>query len=283
MASLIDPATKIIFCEGQPNSLDSIFLSNILPPSTALIRPVGGKYGMKAFIEGFLSGYSVDKQPKYIGFRDRDFDVEPPEQSQLVELAGAKPIWLTHLACIENYLIDSALIWQYWNERASISTWHHGASPSVDLIDEYIDSTARELLDYEAVRWGLSKLKPGIRWPEIQTTWTARGSGDLPPSLNYKDCLDRATQLVVEFRTQTEGISVEKLLEYAGAYRAQFSQDVFLGAKHYKVWFHGKDFLIHLCKKFGNNFPRINYLTWAVAHVDTSQHPDLQQLKKVFA
>ena len=283
MASIIDPATKIIFCEGQPNSLDSIFLSNILAPSTALIRPVGGKNGMKAFIDGYLSGYPVDKQPEYIGFRDRDFDAEPPEKEQLIELSGAKPIWLTHLACIENYLIDSALIWQYWHERETVASWHHGKAPSIDLIEEHILTTVKELCEYEAVRWGLSKLKPGSRWPEIQTTWTAKGSGDLPASLKYKDCLANASQLVEAFKSQTEGVSSEKLLAYADAYRAKFSQDSFVSAKQYRFWFHGKDFLVQLCKRFGNGFPRASYLAWAVAHIDSSKYPDLQQLTRIFS
>ncbi len=283
MASLIDPAINIIFCEGQPNSLDSIFLSNILAPGVALIRPVGGKNGMKAFIEGYLSGYPTDRQPNYIGFRDRDFDAEPPEEAQLIEFSGAKPIWLTHLACIENYLIDSTLIWQYWHERESVTTWRYGRTPSLETIEEHILSTARELCEYEAVRWGLSKLKPGSRWPEIRTTWTSKGSGDLPASLEYKDCLVSASQLVESFKCQTEEISSEKLSLYADKFRAQFSQDSFYVEREYKLWFHGKDFLAQLCKKFGNNFPRASYLAWAVTHVNSSKYLDLQQLTNFFS
>lgn len=206
MPHVVDPSLRIIFCEGRPGSLDDLLLWHLLPAGQVLIQPVGGKYGMRAFIEGYLGSYPRS-QPDYLGFRDRNFDVEPPERPQLIRLPGEKPIWLSHRAAIENYLIDADLLWQYWTERESAPGWAHGPALSTDEIEDHIRESARELANYQAVRWALAKLKPGPRWPEVRTTWTKDGSGDIPTSLAYEDCLEQACQLVASFQNQIQGYS----------------------------------------------------------------------------
>jgi len=130
MFSVTDPAIPIIFCEGVEDGLDPVFLHQIIPPGQSEIRPVGGKYSMQAFIEGHLTNYQNTK-PNYLGFRDRDFDVEPPDTPQLIRLQGQKPIFLTYRACIESYLIDARLLHQYWSHHASISPiWKYSTPPS---------------------------------------------------------------------------------------------------------------------------------------------------------
>jgi len=276
MARVLDPTLKIIFCEGRPGSLDDLLLAHIVPVGHVVIQPVGGKRGARAFIEGYLDSY--DKvQPAYLGFLDRDFDAEPSEAPALIRLEGQKPIWLSHRAAIENYLIDVDLLHQYWTERESTPGWRHGPAPSREKIQEHIRDSAFELVDYQAVRWALSKLKPGPRWPEVSTTWTS-GSGDIPGSLEYAACLSQARSLVESFQAQVENIRPDRLDEYANAYRQQFSAPQFFTDQRYLVWFHGKDHLVQLSRRLASAFPRQHYAAWAAENVDVQKHPDLQQL-----
>jgi hypothetical protein len=113
MPRVVDPSTKIIFCEGDSDSsdsLDALFLRHLVPGEKAYIETAGSKSTLRAFIEGYLANYNTS-QPSYIGFRDRDFDFEPTNETpQLFRLSGEKPIWLTYRATIENYLIDTDLL-----------------------------------------------------------------------------------------------------------------------------------------------------------------------------
>ncbi|MEE8391215.1 MAG: hypothetical protein V3S14_10525, partial [Anaerolineae bacterium] len=189
MPRVLDPASRIIFCEGRPDSLDDLLLGHLMPVGRTLIKPVGGKRGLRAFIDGYLGSYP-GAQPAYVGFRDRDFDIEPPEHPELIRLSGAKPIWLSHRAAVENYLIDADLLRQYWIERENTPTWAYGPALSTTEIKDHIRESARELANYQAVRWALAKLKPGPRWPKVRTTWT-EDSGVVPASLGYGDCLSQ--------------------------------------------------------------------------------------------
>ena len=276
MPRVVDPSLRIVFCEGRPGSLDDLLLWHLLPVGQVLIQPVGGKYGMRAFIEGYLGSYP-GAQPDYLGFRDRNFDVEPPERPQLLRLPGEKPIWLSHRTAIENYLIDADLLRQYWTERESALGWAHGPALSTDEIEDHIRESAHELADYQAVRWALAKLKPGPRWPEVRTTWTER-SGDIPSSLDYDNCLTEACRLVTSFQSQIQNVHPDRLREYAEVYRGRFNEHHFLEEQGYLVWFHGKDHLVQLCCRLASNFPRRHYADWAAEHVDVRKYPDLQQL-----
>jgi len=234
---------------------------------------------MRAYIEGYLGSYS-GQQPGYLGFRDRDFDVEPPERPELIQLLGEKPIWLSHRAAVENYLINADLLWQYWVERENAPGWVHGPALPADEIETRIRESAHELADYQAVRWALARLKPGPRWPEVRTTWTKR-SGEIPPSLNYDDCLVEACRLVTSFQDQVRAVQPERLQEYAEMYREQFNACHFFEEHQHLVWFHGKDHRTQLCRHLAPNFPWRHYANWAVEHVDIRKHPDLQQLRSL--
>jgi hypothetical protein len=277
MPRVLDPSSQIIFCEGRPDSLDDLFLNHLVPGGRGFIQPVGGKQAMRAFIEGYLGTYP-GASPRYLGFRDRDFDFEPPSDPQLIRLPGEKPIWTSHRAAIENYLIDADLIWKYWSERKSAPAWRHGPPLSKDEIESYIEQSARDLADYQAVRWALASLKPGPRWPEIRTTWLD-SSGKLPSSLAYDDCLDQARQLVTTFQDQIRNITVDHLKASSERYRAQFTGEAFFQEGAYLIWFHGKDHLACLCRRLAPNFPRRHYESWAAEQVDVSRHFDLQQLR----
>ena len=280
MPRVIAPSVKIIFCEGRPGSLDDLLLTNLIAVGQTLIVPVGGKHSIRAFIDGYLGNYP-QIQPDYLGFCDRDFDVEPPAAPQLIRLSGEKPIWFCHRASVENYLIDADLFRQYWAERENTPQWSYGPAPSIEEIERHILEAACELVDYQAIRWGLAKLKPGSRWPEIRTSWTKYGSGDLPSSLDYNDCLAQAHQLVESFQIQLQNVQSHRLEEYVKDYHKRFTNQDFLKNREYLIWFHGKDHLAQLCQHLAPNFPRRHYADWAAEHLDVSRHPDLQQLAKL--
>jgi hypothetical protein len=241
-----------------------------------LIQPVGGKRGLRAYIEGYMATYA-DAAPTFIGFRDRDFDVVPPSRPQLIRLEGEKPIYLTHGAAVENYLVDADLILRYWTEREGTPRWGHGPAPSLSRIEDCIEQSARELADYQAVRWALASLKPGPRWPEIETTWT-EGSGFMPSSLKYADCIAEACQLVDGYRDQAADVHPDRMTESALTYRDRFSAAEFFADREYLVWFHGKDHLVCACSLLKPGFPRRHYAAWAAENVDVGKHTDLQQL-----
>ena len=277
MPQVVDPSVGIVFCEGSPGGVDGVLLAHILPLRNLYVRPVGGKRGMPAYIDGFLESYPSGP-PGYLGFRERDFDVEPPDLAKLTRLHGQKPLWLSYRTVIENYFIDADLIREYWTAQQATTGWGHGPAPSKMDIQRRIMESARELIEYQSVRWALARLKPAPRWPEIHTTWTRNGSGHLPASLAFADCLHHAARLVTAFQDQVRGVGSDQLQDYAQGYRERFGAGTFLSQHKYLVWFHGKDMLAHLCPNLEPNFPRRHYINWAAEHVNVDEHPDLQEL-----
>lgn len=272
-------STTIVFCEGKGDSLDSLLLKNILPVGKVRIQPIGGKHSLPAYIQGYIGAANQQVTPNYVAFRDRDFDKEPETaKPALLQLRANLPIYMCYRAAIENYLIDVDLIYSYWAERQATPKWQHGPVKSRELIAQAILESARELSDYQAIRWALAKLKPGNRWPEINTTWIQDGSGNLPQILDYSTCITEAKHLVESFRNDVQGIDITRLETFAEEFRQRFTSSAFLENQGYLIWFHGKDLMKLLCKHLSPTFPRRNYLEWAAQHIDIALHPDLQDL-----
>lgn len=288
MTSVVGSSIKVVFCEGVAGGLDTTLLSyRIIPPGDqTLIKPVGGKYAMRAFIEGYLANFEK-VMPNYLGFRDRDFDILPTDKPALIRLTGDKEIWTTHKSCIESYFVDAELLYQYWSNGAQNTTWKYGSPPKVDEIEVMIVDAARQLADYQAIRWALARLKPGQRWPEIRTSWTRKGSGQLPPNLDFKDCLKEAQQLVKAFLEEVKSIDIQKLEEEAKVFQQNFSDEDFYHQRKHLIWFQGKDLLAKLLQKIQDyliqnrlrgKFPLNSYTQWAAKNLDISKYPDLQEL-----
>lgn len=276
MVSVTTPSTRLIFCEGQSDSLDVAVLQRFLPFGNIQIIPVGGKSAMRAYVNGYINSYG-DPRPSYLGFRDRDFDVEPPDTPQLIPLIGTTPIWMTYRACIESYLIDKNLLHKYWSDSSAGPAWKHGEPLSVSEIKGKILEAARQLAEYQAVRWALAKLKPGARWPEIETRWT-KASGSLPNSLAFTDCMAQAQTLLDDFQEQVQGVTETKLHELADIYRSRFVENSFYEQELFLIWFHGKDLLALVCQLLGKKFPRAHYEKWAAAQFDLKSHRDFEEL-----
>lgn len=273
--SVVGAGVKLLFCEGKPTSLDAALLDNLVTSTSTLLVPAGGKGGLPSFIEGRLSTYGASP-PDYLAFRDRDFDSEPSDRPRLIPSSSAKPIFLTYRTCVENYLIDAQLIHDFWTQYADAPGWRHGDSPGEEQISQWVEEAARDISAYQAVRWALGGLKPDQGWPGVPTTWESRES--LPASLDYENCLRRASELVTRFRRDTDGITADLLSQGARGYRERFEDGAFWSEKQYLIWFHGKD----LAKRLQARLPFINegFYKWATApdHFDWRSHPDLREL-----
>ncbi|MBD2485552.1 DUF4435 domain-containing protein [Planktothrix sp. FACHB-1365] len=284
---------KIIFCEGKATSLDYQLLNKVvdgISGEKCTIIPAGSKFSFSSFAEGYFSRNQAVNQ-KYIVFRDRDFDVQPTPNCQLLQL-GNRSINLTYRACVENYLLDPNLIHTYWvekykekQENPKLSKWGHRDSPGIDLISEWIESSAKNLQAYEAVRWALGDLvNMSAARQQLKTTWTGN-SGILPASLDLQDCQNEALGLINEFRQAVETATTEKFEESLAMYQNQFEQENFWTQKQYLIWFHGKDIQKRmemqkqLQQQKHHYISLVDFFRWGTNNFDITQYPDIMELR----
>jgi hypothetical protein len=268
---------KLLFCEGKPNSLDYAILSRLVNQSVTII-PAEGKQGLKAFAKGRLSSYSR-QAPRYLIFRDRDFDASPPTSPQLIPLASGNQVVCTYRACIENYVLEAELLHQYWQDRAATPKWQYGPSPTLEHLKNWIAAGAKSISDYQAVRWALASLMPKSGWPKVETTWT-EGSGKLPHSLQLDECKKKAEQLIVEFTNTANKLNSIQFKQALEKYLTQFRSPQFWQDQDYLVWFHGKDLKKAMQKNQPNWISLDKHCEWAATVVDYRQYPDLEELSK---
>lgn len=280
----------VIFCEGDRNSLDQLLLRRILQQypiaNRPQIVPAGGKFTFTQFAQGYFFPNKLSQQ-KYLVFRDRDFDAIPTTDPKLIQLGR---MYLTHRACIENYLLDAKLIDAYWQEKSAeklenpTSKWGHGDSPGVEEIATWIETSTRSLIDYQAVRWALGDLlRNAEARKQLKTTWTG-GSGQLPPSLTLADCATEAINLINQFRQAVDAVTLDSFQASLTQYQQQFTQPKFWQQQEYLIWFHGKD----IQKAMQNQRP--NYISlksfmekWVIPQLDIAQYSDLLELKDKIA
>lgn len=272
--------TCLLFCEGKPESLDIHVLQRLSPGTTFEVVPASGKQGLRSFIDGYLGGKR--HSGRILAFRDRDFDAEPANTAALSRLPGSKDIYLSHRACIESYLLDPVLIRRYWEEKAAGPRWAHGLPPDVAQISRWIEDAARQIADYQAVRWALAKLKPGERWPEVGTTWT-KGSGELPGELGFDACMNAARALVAEYRRVGDGVHETSVEESARRFRETFASPTFWDSQAYLVWFHGKDLRKAIQKGPQVRISLKSFCDWAVDKVDLDACPDILELERLMS
>ncbi|VXD16300.1 conserved hypothetical protein [Planktothrix serta PCC 8927] len=279
---------KIIFCEGKDTSLDYQLLSKIIADISGFntIVPVGGKFNFSLFSQGYFARYETINQP-YIFFSDRDFDVKPTSNIQLLLFANNQSRFLSYRACIENYFLDADLIHNYWLEKFQgrqenpTTTWAYGDSPGIDKISEWIQNSAMSLKNYQSVRWALGDLtNMGAARRQLRTTWTGK-SGQLPNSLTLQDCKTQALEMISEFRQAVETVTPEEFENRLNLYHQQFDQEEFWIEKQYLIWFHGKDIQKEMQRQ-QNKYISLNkeFFKWAIQNLDINQHPDLIQLRE---
>jgi predicted metal-dependent hydrolase len=275
---------KVIFCEGKQTSLDFRLLNKVvenLSTNKPTIVPSGSKFTFSAFVEGYFSS-SGKTQQKYIIFRDRDFDAQPTANIELIQLYS---MFLTHRACVENYLFNADLIHNYWvtkyteKQNNPISTWGHGDSPGIEAISAWIEEAARSLQDYQVVRWALADLlRSSTTRHQLKTTWTG-GSGKLPRSLTLHDCQQQALLLINQFQQAVETVTQEIFTESIARYQQKFSQEEFWTSKQYLIWFHGKDIQKAMQQQQSQYISLKSFFDWVLNELDVNQYPDLIELQ----
>jgi len=281
---------RTIFCEGKQSSLDYQLLSQIVAPISGdkpTIIPAGSKFTFSIFAQGYFHPNEVESQ-RYIVFRDRDFDAKPTPSIELLQLSnrlGNRSIALTHRSCVENYLLNTDLIHTYWAAKYTqkieypTTRWAHGDSPGRETIAEWIESSARNLQFYQAVRWALADLlSMSPARAQLKTTWTG-GSGKLPESLDLQSCQNRALELVDQFREAVDSVTRENFEASLNSYQQHFIQEDFWTQKQYLIWFHGKDIIKEMQRQKPNYISLYEFFNWAIDQLDITQHPDLMELR----
>jgi hypothetical protein len=269
---------KLLFCEGKPDSLDYAILSRLVNQSVTII-PAEGKQGLKAFAKGRLSSYSRQSSlPRYLIFRDRDFDASPPNSPQLIPLASGNQLVCTYRVCIENYVLEATLLHQYWRDRAITPKWQYGPSPTLEDLKNWIETGARSISDYQAVRWALASLIPTSGWPKVETS--LKGSGELPQSLQLDDCKKVAEQLIAKFEDAAKPVNLASFEHALEKYLTQFGSLLFWQNQDYLVWFHGKDLKKAMQKLQPKWISLDKFCEWAATKMDYRQHPDLMELSE---
>jgi len=281
---------RTIFCEGKQSSLDYKLLSQIVDGISGdkpTIIPAGSKFTFSIFAQGYFFPNEVVSQ-RYIVFRDRDFDVKPTPNIELLSLSnrlGNRSIALTHRSCVENYLLNPDLIHTYWAAKYTqkieypTTQWAHGDSPGRETIAEWIESSARNLLFYQAVRWALGDLlSMNAARAQLKTTWTD-GSGNLPQSLDLQSCQNQALELVDKFRQAVDSVTRENFEASLNSYQQHFIREDFWTQKQYLIWFHGKDIIKEMQRQKPNYISLSGFFDWAIDQLDITQHPDLMELR----
>lgn len=278
---------KVVFCEGQTGSLDYRLLDILLDgiPEPPTIVPCGSKFGFPNFASGYFSG---NTNVPWIAFRDRDFDKEPPTEPALLQLNSRK-VFLSHRTTIENYLLDAVLIHRYWTEKFLQSTkipssrWAWGDSPGEAAIREEIETAAREISDYQAVRWALGHLtNVGGARKQLATTWT-KNSGNLPQSLKLEACRKEAVELIRRFREAVDQVSEDIFDQRLTEYLIRFRQESFWSEKKYLIWFQGKDIQKAINQRNNHFLQWEAFFDWALspseARIDIGAYPDLMEFR----
>lgn len=281
---------RTIFCEGKQSSLDYKLLNRVvegISGDKCTIVPRGGKFSSTIFAQGYFFPDEVVNQ-QYIVFCDRDFDTKPTENIRLLELVTSRNkvfAYLTHRTCVENYLLDTNLIHTYWTAKYiekldnPTSRWAHGNSPGIEAISTWIETSARNLQFYQAVRWAMGDLlRMSTAREQLKTTWTG-GSGKLPELLDLQSCQNQALELINQFRQAVNSVTLENFEASLNSYQQLFTQEDFWTQKQYLIWFHGKDLKKEMQRHQPNYLSLSSFFDWAVTKLDITQHPDLVELR----
>lgn len=279
---------KIIFCEGKQTSLDFRLLNRVvenLLTNKPTIVPSGSKFTFSIFVQGYFSRDGATNQ-QYIIFRDRDFDAKPTANIELIQLNS---MFLTHRACVENYLFNADLIHNYWQTKYiekqdnPTSKWGHGDSPGIEAISAWIEEAARSLQDYQTVRWALADLlQSSATRHQFKTTWTG-GSGKLPSSLTLQDCQTEAEALINQFQQAVATVTLDRFEQSLAVYQQQFAQEEFWTQKQYLIWFHGKDIQKAMQQQKSQYISLNAFFDWALNQLDVNQYPDLIELQNTIS
>ena len=149
----------------------------------------------------------------------------------------------------------------------------------MEAISIWIETCARNLQFYQAVRWALGDLlHMSTARERLKTTWTG-GSGKLPELLDLPSCQNQALELINQFRQAVDSVTPENFGASLNSYQQLFTQEEFWVQKQYLIWFHGKDLKKEMQKQQPNYISLSSFFDWAITQLDITRHPDLVELR----
>lgn len=271
---------KAVFCEGDYDLqvVQKIFVG--LSPPPLPVRTYG-KYGMKAFMQGYLDGHRVQKlrDNEIIGFRDRDFDYPVPAQVQLivpnVDGRPDRKMRVSYRTTIENYLLTSRSLFSYCH---GISEYRE-RFPTESEIGYVFKQAAGEILAYQAARHALG----AMRIVPEQKTNLMEQSGLLPKNLGEDSCRAACKDIIGKYSTKIAGYSPEAFDACYDQFLRQFREPSFLGQAGYEIYFHGKDLQAALFRLLPGRFSFKSFYKDSLGKFDYTQFGDLVELRNIVA
>jgi len=268
---------KAIFYEGD---YDRKIVEKILEGITSPPMPIraNSKYGMKAFIKGYLEGKKAQKlkDSDVIAFRDRDFDFPVPSEVKLIipnDLSGHpdKKIRVGYRTTIENYLLNHVAFFAYCQttpdcqqlfcSEAATKTAFHNA--------------ARKILAYQAARHALG----AMRVVADQETKLTSDSGKLPEDLSQDSCREACERLINEYSAKLKDYTVKEFNNHYEQFFLKFEKPDFTQQALYEIYFHGKDLQAALAMDLPNTFSFKTFYQASLKNFDYTQFTDLVELR----
>ena len=258
-----------IYCEGKRGSHDNDILEKVLGDlrPNVEIKPIGGKRGSKAIMAYIESqGLTAAKADDYLMFRDRDFDQPVPSHEALTTDGH---VCFSYRTTIENYLLDSQMMFEYDREKGT------GFFASVSDAESLMNDAANDIKEYQAVRHALGVLREGATFG---TRWTEK-DGVLPPLLGLEECVAKAYQLIQDANIKTDRWNEAELRQESVRFLDIFDSG-FFNRQEYLVWFQGKDLAKAICNRL-NNFDLKSYYKFAKSRFDYTRFADLRELRTI--
>lgn len=239
---------KIVFCEGGPGSADVSMIQHAVAAPDVLVRPVGSKWSISAFVRGI----TADTDKAFLLVRDPDFDMDPPASPppHLQRFAEDPPTYVWSRNEIENFLVTGELMLPAC--EAARTSWRPdlGLPPrNAEAIDELIADAARGIVHYEAARWALARIRPTDELPRVRTDWLAERQ--IPDDAGVDAMRAAVANEIERFEHMCAPISVGRALDLFDDYRERFEPAAFWDAAEHQRWFSGKDLLCALLGELG--------------------------------
>jgi hypothetical protein len=284
--------TRIVFCEGIDKGSDVLLLARLLKPEPAgafrlLIHPMGGKDAARRYVQGYARG-----NRNWVVFRDRDLDLQPDEAGRLRVFdhpeRKIEQVYLTGLSCLESYFLNPDLVMEYLKKFSPV-----GDLPSAATLADTFRASITEIADYQAVRWALQELRQSlhvdarenrlIRTPglfDLPNRLTEK-DGEIPDPLRIEDLTATAHQLIDDFSHLSQQVQNADFDQLLGRFRDQFKTDDLLTSTC-RLWFHGKDTLVHWLRKLSDySISYKGYTEWAATKIDAEDFPDLIEFREL--
>jgi hypothetical protein len=283
----------LFFCEGDEQnekSLDWQFFRKVLKDLPFNQKGMHSKRGRDRYTEGYADGAKINSKlnplnTPIIVFRDRDFDIEVPENGTL--FINGKTI-SGNRTTIENYLLSPELFVEFLKTHTK---YQNIPIATVEDAIKLFQEAATSIKAHQAARHALGKItRLGI--PQMPSNLKkANGNlleeGVLPDDLTETGCLENGKRILQNYTTKASDINETLFETFYQVYLTQFDTD-FIRRNEYFTWFNGKNIAMAIRNKYQNLDFKPYYL-YAIEHFDyesiydsaNTQFPDLVALREL--